>query len=587
MLNKRLLRTVPHALGWVWLTVFLRFCALLANICFIFMTGACIRLLCTQNTPLAVTTPAASLWATCRTPLLFMALSVLVSVLCNLFAPRTACNASSLVKRTLRRQIYQKLLTLGAGYQQYAPTAKIVQLAVEGVEQIETWFSLFLPQFFYALLASITTFAFLAVLNLRMALSLLACIPLIPLAMATVQSIAKRLLSRYWAQYANLADSFLENLQGLTTLQIYQADAYKQDAMMAEAETFRRVTMKVLSMQLNSIIIMDIIAYGGAALGIIFAVRGYYDATLPLDSALVCILLSADFFIPLRRLGSAFHTAMNGSTASKNIFELLDTEEGPDGTECVPEPAATTAAAAEPAVAAQTAAVAAQSVAHSPALFSCKALSYAFDGRTVLSVASISIPAGSFTAFVGKSGSGKSTLAKILSGIYRSYSGSAKINGMELKRIQRKKLHEYVTYISHRDWIFAGTVRDTLLEGNEAAPESDLWQALEKVCLADFVRENGGLSMPLTEGGANLSGGQKQRLSLARALLHDSPVYLFDEATSNVDAESEEAIMAVIRSLKGKKTVIMISHRSENCAGADCVYYFENGTVTTSHGGAQ
>ena len=237
--------------------------------------------------------------------------------------------------------------------------------------------------------------------------------------------------------------------------------------------------------------------------------------------------------------------------------------------------------------AAQTAAVAAQSVAHSPALFSCKALSYAFDGRTVLSVASISIPAGSFTAFVGKSGSGKSTLAKILSGIYRSYSGSAKINGTELKRIQRKKLHEYVTYISHRDWIFAGTVLDTLLEGNEAAPESDLWQALEKACLADFVRENGGLSMPLTEGGANLSGGQKQRLSLARALLHDSPVYLFDEATSNVDAESEEAIMAVIRSLKGKKTVIMISHRSENCAGADCVYYFENGTVTTSHGGAQ
>ena len=447
-------------------------------------------------------------------------------------------------------------MRLGAEYQENSTTAKIVQLATEGVEQLETWFSAFLPQFFYSILAAFTSFAVLAFLNLRMAITLFLCIPLIPISMMIVQNIAKRLLGKYWEQYASLADNFLENLQGLTTLQIYRADEAKAKQMAQESEHFRKVTMKVLSMQLNSIIIMDIVAYGGAAAGIVVALLAFYSGNLSLENTFVCILLSADFFIPLRRLGSAFHTAMNGTTASKNIFEFLDTPEKAQGTKLLPKIDS-----------------------NKNAVYELKNVSYEFE-RTVLKDCSIEIEKNKCTAFVGKSGSGKSTAAKIISGIYTSYKGNVFVNGIELNEVSPDSLYAHTTYISHRDWIFAGTVRDCLLEGNPKAFDEELWAVLKKVNLESFVKNQGGLDFKIQEGGQNLSGGQKQRLSIARALLKNSQVYIFDESTSNIDVESEKAIFELLQTLKNQKTIVLITHQMENCKIADKIYLFEDGNVS-------
>ncbi|MBQ9494330.1 MAG: ABC transporter ATP-binding protein/permease [Treponema sp.] len=538
MIDRRLVNAVPQVKKYVFATVLVRTLALFANTVLVFAVAHVLR---TRGERFQI-------------PVLVIALSLAVRILCNIAASNASYHASSGVKRILRCRIYQKLLRLGADYQEQTTTAKLVQLAVEGVEQLETWFSSFLPQFYYSVIAAVATFAVLAFLNMRMALILLVCVPLIPISMMIVQNIAKRLLGTYWAQYASLADNFLENLQGLTTLHIYKADEYKAREMAQEAEHFRTVTMKVLSMQLNSIIVMDVVAFGGAGLGIAAALASFYAGTLSLDHAFICILLSADFFIPLRTLGSAFHTAMNGVTASKNIFALLDTKERECGTRAVP------------------------ALQNGMAIYKTRNLGYQFD-RVVLHDCAIEIAEGSYVAFVGKSGSGKSTAAKVLAGIYASYSGSVCVNGAELADIAPPSLYEYTTYISHRDWIFAGTVRDCLCEGNANARDDVLWRALESVKLASFLRERDGLDTRIQEGGANFSGGQKQRLSIARALLRNSSVYIFDEATSNIDVESEQAILALLHELKGKKTIIMISHRAENCKGADVVYRFENGTV--------
>ncbi len=570
MIDKRLVNFVPESKKYVFFTVLLRFFSLLANTAFIFSVAHVLK-----NRTFQISS------------IFIMILCLLLSLASNLLSSRTAFLASSKVKIKLRTSIYEKLLSLGTDYQESSSTAKIIQTATEGVEQIETWFSAFLPQFYYAMIAALFTFGTIAFFNLKMALVLLACVPLIPLSMAVVQGIAKKILGKYWAQYGSLADNFLENLEGLTTLQIYEADGFKAAQMAREAENFRHVTMKVLSMQLNSIIIMDVVAYGGAALGICTALSSFYEGQMDFYSAFACILLSADFFIPLRRLGSAFHVAMNGVAASKNIWELLDTPCHADNAvksyadnvrNCHAE-LDSASSTNEILRQAQNDVGVHQNDGFRNPLFSAENLSVSFGERVALKNCSLSIEKGTFVAFVGKSGSGKSTLAKILSGIYRSYSGNAKISGVEIKSIPKKELHSFVTYISHRDWIFAGTVRDCLLEGKENATDEELWASLEKVNLSDFVRGNGGLEMRLREGGSNLSGGQKQRLSIARSLLRDSPVMIFDEATSNIDVESEELILKLIRSLKGQKTVIMISHRKENSLGADKIFEFENGSV--------
>lgn len=551
MINKRLLNLVPKSKKYVFITVVLKLISLISNFVLVFSVASIIE----------------KRGNNIELPVFLIILSVFATFLSNQFISVASFHSSKEVKKTLRTLIYEKLLRLGPEYQEKTETAKIIQWTVEGVEQIEVWFGQYLPQFFYSMIAALLTFSVLAFIHLKMALILLVCVPLIPVSIVAVQKIAKKLLGRYMDQYANLADNYLENLQGLTTLKIYNADEERQKKLGLDAENFRRITMKVLSFQLNSIIIMDTVAYGGAGLGIMTALSSYLNGQLSLEHALICILLSADFFIPLRRLGSYFHTAMNGTTASNNIFALLDIEEGRGS---LPLRASQKSVAI----------LSAGSNAARNVCFETQNLSYKFGERTVLNNISLTIPAGSFTAFVGKSGSGKSTTAKVLSGINSNYEGTVKIMGTDLSTLAPESLYKFCTYISHRDWIFKGTIKDCLWEGNPSATEKEMWNVLSQVQLKEFVEQNGGLDFQIQEDAANLSGGQKQRLSIARALLHNSEVYIFDEATSNIDVESETAILELLHKLKSTKTIIMISHRKENCKDADQIYEFENGVIT-------
>ena len=546
MINKRLIGTVSESKKYVAGNVALQWCSLAANI--VMMTALTSLLAALYGG----TAGADQLWKTA----VVAVLAVAVRFGCTVGASRMGYLSSKAVKRTLREQIYSKLLRLGASYKEQVSTSEVVQVAVEGVDQLETYFGAYLPQFFYAMLAPLTLFVYLSFINLPCAVVLLICVPLIPVAIAAVQTWAKKLLSRYWGQYTALGDTFLENLQGLTTLKIYQSDDFKQDQMNEEAEKFRRITMKVLTMQLNSITIMDLIAYGGAALGMVMAVTQFQAGKVELAGCLLIILLSADFFIPMRQLGSFFHIAMNGMAASDKIFRLLDLPEPDQGTQSVPADYPIT----------------------------CRNLRFAYEeNREIIHGIDLNFPVGGFTAIVGESGCGKSTIASILMGRNRGYGGSVKIGGVELSELSEASLMENITYISHQSYIFKGTVRDNLLMGKPAASDGQLWTALDQVNLADFLRSENGLDTLLTERGGNLSGGQCQRLALARALLHDSPVYIFDEATSNIDVESENDIMAQIHTLAKSRTVILISHRLVNAAGADCIYVMEKGSIA-EHG---
>jgi ATP-binding cassette subfamily C protein len=367
-----------------------------------------------------------------------------------------------------------------------------------------------------------------------------------------VQTWAKKLLSKYWGQYTALGDTFLENLQGLTTLKIYQADDFKQKEMNEESEKFRKITMKVLTMQLNSITIMDLIAYGGAALGAILSVTQFAKGNVSFSGALLIILLSADFFIPMRLLGSFFHIAMNGMAASDKIFRLLDLPEADKKTEEVPEDCTIT----------------------------CNNLHFSYEAdREILHGIDMTFPKGSFSAIVGESGCGKSTVSAIIMGRNKGYTGSVKVGGIELSELSETSLMKNLTYISHQSYLFKGTVRDNLLMGKPNATEDEMWEVLGRVNLADFMKSENGLDTKLQEKASNLSGGQCQRLALARALLHDSPVYIFDEATSNIDVESENDIMREIHALAKTKTVILISHRLANVVHADNIFVMDKGNI--------
>ena len=545
MINKRLIGTVKESKKYIAGNVLCQWVALAANIAMMAAVAALMQELYEGRAG------AASLGRTAAIALG----AVLARFVCNLAASRLGYLSSRSVKRTLRERIYRKLLALGASYRQQANTSEVVQVAVEGVEQLETYFGQYLPQFFYAMLAPLTLFAVLSVVNLPSALVLLVCVPLIPVTIVAVQRWAKKLLAKYWGQYTALGDTFLENLQGLTTAKIYQADEFKHRQMNEQSERFRKITMKVLTMQLNSITVMDLIAYGGAALGAILAVCQFRAGQVDLAGCLLIILLAADFFLPMRLLGSFFHIAMNGMAASDKIFRLLDLPEPPQGTEAVPAD-------------------------HTVA---CRGLSFSYEvDRQILHGVDMDFPVGSFTAIVGESGCGKSTFASILMGRSRGYAGSLTVGGVPLAQISEASLMENFTYISHQSYLFKGTVRENLLMARPGAEDALLWQVLEQVKLADFLRSEKGLDTLLAEKGGNLSGGQCQRLALARALLHDSPVYIFDEATSNIDVESENDIMHQIHVLAQTKTVILISHRLANVAAADKIYVLDQGTVAES-----
>ena len=545
MINKRLIGTVAESKKYIAGNVVLQWCSLAANISMMFsITNLFAGLYYGSTSP-------ASLWTTAAV----VALALLIRFLCTTGANRMGYLSSKAVKKTLREKIYEKLLRLGASYNEQVKTSEVVQVAVEGVDQLETYFGAYLPQFFYAMLAPLTLFMVLCFINIPAAIVLLVCVPLIPIAIAAVQTWAKKLLSKYWGQYTALGDTFLENLQGLTTLKIYQADEFKNKEMNVEAEKFRKITMKVLTMQLNSITVMDLIAYGGAALGVIMAVTQYVNNHVSLAGCLLIILLAADFFLPMRQLGSFFHIAMNGMAASDKIFTLLD----------LPEDAPGSGTAAGGALA-------------------CRDLRFSYEeGREVLHGVSMDFPHGAFTAIVGESGCGKSTVASVLTGRCRGYTGSAALSGGEISALSADSLLRTVTYVGFSSYLFRGTVAENLRMARPDADDASLWDVLERVRLADFLRGERGLDTPLDAQGANLSGGQRQRLALARALLHDSPVYVFDEATSNIDVESENDIMAEIRALARRRTVIVITHRLANVTDADSIYVLEAGTVA-GHG---
>ena len=546
MINKRLIGTVAESKKYIAGNVILQWCSLTANIALMLSISRMLAELFRGSASVQLFTVTG----------IVVILALAVRFFCSIGAAKMGYFSSKAVKKSLREKIYQKLLRLGSSYNEQVKTSEVVQVAVEGVDQLETYFGSYLPQFFYAMLAPLTLFIVLCFVNVAAAVVLLICVPLIPVAIAAVQTWAKKLLSKYWGQYTELGDTFLENLQGLTTLKIYQADAFKQQEMNEQAEKFRKITMKVLTMQLNSITIMDLIAYGGAALGVIMAVTQYQSGGVSLEGCLLIILLAADFFIPMRQLGSFFHIAMNGMAASDKIFRLLDLEETkPEITESFP----------------------------SGHTIRCSGLSFSYEpDREILHSVDLTFPQGSFTALVGESGCGKSTLASILMGRNKGYTGSVSMGGVPLSSIQEESLLRNITYISHQSYLFKGTVRENLLMGKPGASDEELWAVLSRVNLAEFLKAEQGLDTRLLEKASNLSGGQCQRLALARALLHDSPVYIFDEATSNIDVESENDIMREIHELAKSKTVILVSHRLANVVGADHIYVLDHGIVAES-----
>lgn len=485
---------------------------------------------------------------------LTIAICVAVRFVCTKTSSKMSFLSSKSVKQKLRKMIFEKVLRLGASYNEKVMTSEIVQISVEGVEQLETYFGAYLPQFFYAMIAPLTLFVVTCFVNVLSAVVLLVCVPLIPIAIALVQTWAKKLLSKYWGQYTALGDTFLENLQGLTTLKIYKSDKFKNDEMNIEAEKFRKITMKVLTMQLNSITIMDLIAYGGAAVGMILAVTQFACGNIDVSGCLFIILLSADFFIPMRQLGSFFHIAMNGMAASDKIFNLLDIDESSPATKEITDNID----------------------------IECKSLCFSYDeNKEILHNVNMNFKRGSFTAIVGKSGCGKSTVASILTGKNKGFKGSVTIDNVPINEISESSLMKSITYIGHNSYIFKGTVRENLLMANEV-DDNELWQVLEKVNLADFLKSENGLDTVIDEKASNISGGQRQRLALARALLHNSQIYIFDEATSNIDVESENDIMTQIAELAKSKTVILISHRLANVVDADNIYVMQDGNTVES-----
>lgn len=484
------------------------------------------------------------------------AASVAARIVFTALSASASFHSSKTIKHSLRSLILKKMMKLRNAYNTHVSTAEVVQVAVEGCEQLETYFGAYLPQFFYSMIAPLTLFAVFLFINVPSAVILFVCVPLIPLTIAAVQTVAKKLFSKYWNRYTDLGGTFLENLQGLTTLKIYSADEAKNREMNADAEQFRKITMRVLKMQLNSIIIMDFIAFGGAALGLIIAVLQLKAGNISVAECIAIVLLSAEFFIPMRRLGSFFHVAMNGMAASAKIFKILDIPEPSDsGGKDFPR--------------------------SSEIRF--ENVSFSYEGeRDVLSGVTLTFAPERVTAIVGESGSGKSTLASLLLGRLTGARGRITAGGVPLEEVSFDSRFKEITYVGAESYLFKGTVKENLLMGAEDSSDSVLWDALEKVKLADFIRSQGGLEMRLLEKASNLSGGQRQRLALARALLRKGSVYIFDEATSNIDVESENDIIDCIYSLAKTKTVILITHRLYNAKNAAYIYALKHGKLAES-----
>lgn len=545
MFEKRLFSLVPQATPYIVASVLFKWIALMANITVMWVLARILGGVVTGGLP---TVLAVDALVQAAPPL---AAAIIVRAASIYLAQRAGDKAAFEAVRRVRSLVYDKLTALGPSYTETVPTAEAVQTSVEGATQLQVYFGGYLPQLFFAGLAPITLFVLLVGQAGLPAALLLACVPVIPVSIMMVMRNAKKIGAEYWGSYVDLGGMFLEAVQGLTTLKVYQADRDWHERINAESERFRGATMRLLVMQLRSICVMDLVVYMGAALGIIVAALQLASGKIGFEAAFLIVFLSQEFFLPMRRLGSLFHTAMNGMAASRRMFSILDTPEPERGNVEL----------------------------DGRGDIELSGVSYAYGDRTVLDGADASIARGSLVALVGESGGGKSTLAGIISGHKDAYRGSVRIGGIELRDATATSLMRAVTLVPTNGYLFAGTLRENLLLAKPDATDAELLHALNRTRVAAFVQANGGLDMTINEGGTNLSGGQRQRVCMARALLHDSPIYVFDEATSNVDAASEAAIGEVIASLAGDHTVIVVAHRLSTIVDADQILVLERGRI--------
>lgn len=555
MINKRLINEMGDTKKYIKIQVFLQWIALLCNIVMVFtLTGLLQKAI----------NGGVQTGEVIKTALVFI---VVMAIRHTVMYKESVYSgeSSKVVKSKLRHMIYEKLLKIGDKYQDKFSTSEILQVSAEGVEQLEIYFSKYLPQLFYSLLAPMTLFVLVSFMSLKTAIVLFICVPLIPISIIRIQKFAKKLLAKYWGSYVQLGDHFLDNMQGLTTLKVYQSDEFKNEEMNVDAENFRRITMKVLTMQLNSVTLMDLIAYGGSALGVVFASLEFAQGNIEFPQALAIILLSAEFFIPLRLLGSFFHIAMNGMAASEKMFRLIDMEED---------------SSIEKEYFNNGKEVSVDKNTEDKAYISGENIEFGYEeGKNVIKGISFEIPKNSFVSIVGESGCGKSTLASILMGYNKITSGKLSIKNRNTEEISTDEKMKLMTMVSFQNYLFKGTVRENLLMGRDDIKDDKLLDALKSVNLYEFFSTLEGLDTKIAEQASNLSGGQRQRLCIARALLHNSEIYIFDEATSNIDVESEEIIVDLIKKLKREKTVIQITHRLANVVESDEIYMMDSGNI--------
>ena len=543
MIKTRLVGLLSHAKKYIVYTILWQWVALLSQVLAVFSIADLLERVIYQSVTAAVV----------ERTIITLILVVIVRFSCERMGARSSYLAYVDVKRILREKIYEKMLKLGASYKEQVSSSEVVQVSTEGVEQLETYFGKYLPQLFYSLIAPLTLFVILCRVSMKASVVLLICVPLIPISIVVVQKIAKKLLNKYWSIYTGLGDSFLENLQGLTTLKIYQADQQKADEMDVESQNFRRITMKVLTMQLNSTSVMDIVAYGGAAVGMAVALSEFLKGNISISGTICIVLLASEFFLPLRLLGSFFHIAMNGMAASDKIFKILDLPEPQTGDKNLPDDSLD---------------------------ISFKNVHFAYEeNREILKGIDLYLPAGNFVSLVGESGCGKSTITGIISAKNRGFTGEITIGGVSFSEVNESDLMKHVVLVRHNSYLFKGTIEENLRMAKPDATEEEMNTVLKKVNLLGFLQTQDGLQTKLLEKASNLSGGQCQRLVIARALLYDAAVYIFDEAASNIDVESEELIMDVIHELAKIKTVLLISHRLANVVESDQIYFLKNGKI--------
>ena len=550
MINKRLIGLCKDSKKYIGLTILANWVAIICNIITILIIGNFINNIYLGNIDRIDMNSILK-------PGLIIVVLLIIRFISNILYAKFSNLASSEARTTLREMVYEKLLKIAGSYTSVESTSSIVQVMVEGVEQLEIYFGKYLPQFFYSLLVLVTLFVFMSFISLKAALVFILCVPLIPVSIIAIMKIAKRILKDYWKSYSDLGGTFLENLQGLTTLKVFDIDEERHEKMNIEAEKFRKITMKVLSMQLNSITIMDLVAFGGAALGSIVALIQFKNGDLLPGSMIIIILLSSEFFIPLRLLGSFFHIAMNGMAASDRIFSILDAKEREKDIDT--------------------------SISDLGNNIEVKLedVTFSYDGeREVLKNINMNITKGGMTAIVGESGSGKSTIASIILNNFEVNKGKVLVNFKNIENIESNLIYENIGLISTNSYIFNGTILDNLLVAKKDATNDEINNALKLARLYDFVEGlKNKLNTNVGEGGNALSGGQKHRLALARAILANRKMIIFDEATSNIDVESEEAIWESIYELSKDKTVLVISHRLANVKEAKNIYVMNKGNL--------